>query len=266
MPVYSARSNSRGGDGGPWRSWPVFFLLLILGAGISPCPALAGSPAIDGTPTKATITTTTSFTTSFPAGFSSANSGDCCLILYCGNQTLSTSAGCAASGSGWTPFTFPGWGGGNAYTAEILTHVYASGDTAPTCNLSASGSGSRDLLCYKSSNGCAFAAGPTQHNGSASTNVSGSGITGTSGDAHLFFTCAAGSGTATFSSYSDSLVQEVAQSDSMAPRRKLTRCSAAQDRSPRHKRQLAQVLRILVSRPTLRRARRRRPLPRPLRP
>ena len=42
MPVYSARSNNRGGR---WRGWPAFFLLLTLGAGVSPCPAMACSCA-----------------------------------------------------------------------------------------------------------------------------------------------------------------------------------------------------------------------------
>ena len=232
MPVHSARSNNRGDGGGRWhgwpvsvlilrcrrrdhadglcgrwRGWPVFFFLLTLGAGVSPCPALAGSPVVDGTPTAASITSGTPFPTSLPGGFGSANAGDCCIILYCGTQALSTSAGCAASGSGWTPYTFPAWN--TSYTAEILTHVYASSDTAPTCDLGAAGAGSWNLLCYKSSNGCAFAAGPTPQNGSASTTVSGPGITGTSGDAHLFFTCAYGSDT--FSKYSNSLVQEVTQ-------------------------------------------------------
>ncbi len=224
MPVHSARSNSRGGDGavltrcdggavlrttrGRGRGLPVFFLLFTLGAGVSPRPALAGSPVVDGTPTKAAITSSASFTTSFPAGFGSANAGDCCIMLYCGNQTLSTATGCAASGSGWTPYTFPLWASGTL-TAEILTHVYASGDTAPTCNMSASGGGSENLLCYKSSNGCAFANGPAPQNGSASTTVSGPGIIGTSGDAQLFFTCAHAS--TTFTNYNDSLVQEVTQ-------------------------------------------------------
>ena len=212
LPVHSAPSNNRGGDGGRWRGWPVFFLLLTLGAGVSPCPALAGSPVVDGTPTKATIVGPSSFSTSFPGGFGSANSGDCCMILYCGNHALSTSAGCAASGSGWTPYTFPAWN--TNYAAEILTHVYASGDTAPICNFSTTSSGSQNLLCYKSSSGCAFAAGPTPQNGAASTTVSGPGITGTSGDAHLFFACAAGS--VTLSNYSDGLLQEVMQAYSYA--------------------------------------------------
>ena len=209
LPVHSARSNNRGGDDGRWHGWPVFFLLFTLDAGISPCPALAGSPGVDGTPTKSTITNVSSFATSFPAGFGSANAGDCCMILYCGSHALSTAAGCAQSGSGWAPYTFPNWN--NTFTAEILTHVFSNGDTAPTCKLTASAYGSENLLCYKSSNGCGFAAGPTpQNTDTASVTVSGPGIVGTAGDAHLFFTC--NHGTATLSNYNDSLAQEVTQS------------------------------------------------------
>ncbi len=213
MPVHSARSNSR--CHARWHGKPVLratravgalLAALVLALLLLPRPALAG-PTLDGTPTEGTITGSTSFTTSFPAGFGSANSGDCCILLYCGSQTLSTATGCAASGSGWTPYTFPPWK--TSYAAEVLSHVYASGDTAPTCNPVATAYGSQNLLCYKSSNGCAFAAGPTAQVGTAGTTVSGPGIIGTSGDAHLFFTCAYGSDT--FSNYSDSLAQEVTQ-------------------------------------------------------
>ena len=215
MPVYSARSNNRGGR---WRGWPAFFLLLTLGAGVSPCPALA-QPSIDGTPTKGVVTTTTSFATTFPSGFGSVNVGDCCIIQWCGSQELSTTAGCNASGSGWTPIWTAGgytWGSGGNRDAQWLTHVYTgTGDTAPTCNLSASGSGSYNLFCYKGSNGCTFRAGPNnQNSATAGTVISGPGIVGTAGDTQLFGGCAVQSNT--FSNYNDSLTQEVTQAESVA--------------------------------------------------
>jgi hypothetical protein len=226
LPVYSARSNNSGdggrsGDGAVLRATRAvgaLFLVLILGAGVSPCPALA-QLVIDGTPTKSVVTTTTSFTATYPTGFGSANVGDCCIIQWCGNEALSTTAGCNQSGSGWTPIWTTGgygWGSGANRDAQWLTHVYAgTGDTAPTCDLSASGSGSYNLFCYKGSNGCTFRAGPSfQNSAAASTIVSGPGITGTAGDAHLFGGCAAGANT--FANYNDSLTQEVTQSESIA--------------------------------------------------
>jgi len=221
LPVHSAHSNRRGGRDGAvlrtTRSVVALFLVLILGAGVSPCPALA-QPGIDGTPTKGVVTTTTSFATTYPTGFGSANAGDCCIIQWCGNEALSTTAGCNQSGSGWTPIWTSGdyaWGSGNNREAQWLTHVYTSGDTAPTCNLATSGSGSYNLFCYKTANGCTFRPGPTnQNSASAMTLISGPGITGTAGDAHLFGGCAAGANT--FTNYNDSLTQEVTQSESIA--------------------------------------------------
>ena len=235
MPVYSARTNNRGDGGGRWHGGSLAreadiktkkhlklwfaFLLLTLGTGVSACPALAGSPAIDGTPTKGVVTTTTSFATTYPTGFSSANAGDCCIIQWCGGTKLSTTAGCNGSGSGWTPIWTTGgygWGSGANRDAQWLTHVYTgTGDTAPTCNLSATGSGSYNLFCYKGSNGCTFGAGPTaQNSATASTVVSGPGITGTTGDAHLFGGCAVQANT--FTNYNDSLTQEATQSETVA--------------------------------------------------
>ncbi len=153
MPVYSARSNNRGGR---WRGWPAFFLLLTLGAGVSPCPAMAAGPVVDGTPTKQSLGAVASFATSFPAGFGSANVGDCCIILCCGNTTLSTASGCAASGSGWTPYTFPVWNASN-YTADNTHPRLCEWRHSADLQHSASGNGSENLLCYKGSNSCAFA-------------------------------------------------------------------------------------------------------------
>jgi hypothetical protein len=219
--VHSAHSNRRGGRDGAvlrtTRSVVALFLVLILGAGVSPCPALA-QPGIDGTPTKGVVTATTSFATTYPTGFGSANAGDCCIIQWCGNEALSTTAGCNESGSGWTAIWTSGgytWGSGGNRDAQWLTHVYTgTGDTAPTCDLATAGSGSYNLFCYKTANGCTFGTGPTNKNGVAGTVVSGPGISGTAGDAHLFGGCAASANT--FTNYNDSLNQEVTQSESIA--------------------------------------------------
>jgi hypothetical protein len=174
--------------------------------------AAAAGPTVDGTPTKGSLGSS-STATSYPAGFGAGNVGDCCILLYCGVNAI-TGNNCSPA---WTTTGINNsqW---NAVTetAYLFTHVYANGDTAPTCSTATANSGSWNLRCYKNSKGCTFASGPTGNKDAdnITTQIIGPGITGTAGDAHLFDGCVAGS--RTFSTYNDSLTQEVTQANTTA--------------------------------------------------
>lgn len=164
----------------------------------------SATPVVDGTPATGN-SVGTSFTTSFPSGFGSSNTGDCCMLETATVTALSTAAGCAETGSGWTTTIL------NAdYSCYLsfLTHIYSSGDTAPTCNVVTLQSNSWNMVCYKASNGCTFATGPTVENPGVSngTVISGPGITGTPGDAHIFIGFA--NQISTFTNFNDSLTLE----------------------------------------------------------
>jgi len=137
------------------------------------------------------------------------------MILWCGGQPLNLTGGyCGTAMSGWNVALTNTTYDASARYGALLTHVYANGDAPPICSL-ASGSGSWNEFCYKSTN-CSFAAGPTSDATTTNgTSLFGPGITGTSGDAHIFAGCHPAA--STFTSYTGgggALTQEVTQSAS----------------------------------------------------
>ena len=212
-----------------------------------PSAALA-QPTIDGE-SAGSGTSVASVTLAFPAnslctasltpylcctgsgtGTCTPQTGDCFYAVLAPNGTAmeaEVNPSCLSSGAPWPCCTALGagtctpsgwhtalanfvWYSSSEYVS-ILTHVYTSGDAAPTFNFSATGNITWTLQSYSGANGCALAAGPTaQANNTASTTISGPGITGTAGDAHLF-NGANAAGATTFSAFNDSLVQKVVE-------------------------------------------------------
>lgn len=185
-------------------------------AALALATAAMATPTVDGT-TTSNNSVGTSIATSYGTGL---HATDFCYALFCSVGKLELTSKCTASNTPWSCCTGSGTGTctPSSWTEQlsdvdnlvsVLTHSYSGGgDTAPTLTTASSGPWTYNLRCYAGSNATFRVAPTAQINGSATT-VQGPGITGTNGDAHLFDGCLFSASSSAFSSYNDSLNQEV---------------------------------------------------------
>jgi hypothetical protein len=196
-------------------------------------------PTVDGTPTSGVVppgafgdNPCTSIPTSWPS--MTNPSGDFCYLSIVVNNyapnILNLTSQCTGAATPWACCTGAGtgtctpsgwteqlsnvqWATADE-TYSVLTHTYTgAGDVAPTLAVTyvqpPDGNCSWTMRCYQNSCGC-FTAGPTVHTlNSNSTTISGPGIVGTAGGAHLFDGATNSISSASFSNYTGSLAQRV---------------------------------------------------------